>query len=311
MDKTLDLDELERVAREATQGEWVSFDRDTASNIYSAGNNGSLLAVCHSYTTDVSEKRPNAARRKANATYIATFDPPTILTLIAAARPAVVSDEVVPAMSDAYDSTLYLTPLKGRPAYIEAMRAALALLPGGVPDGWVLVPKEPTEAMVNAVWHHWLHGMGHSQECMRDALRAMLSASPKGSSRSQPSRTAQEPPSPTPCDLDQKSWEVEVRLQGTRILTLGHDHLAGVYDIDKYADAVRTCGEHLLAFIGNGEPVECFACHGSQQERWVGNGGNEEVGPCSVCCPDADTSGTNDQSRDEQNPSASPKEVSQ
>ena len=86
MDKTLDLDELERVAREATQGEWVSFDRDTASNIYSAGNNGSLLAVCHSYTTDVSEKRPNAARRKANATYIATFDPPTILTLIAAAR---------------------------------------------------------------------------------------------------------------------------------------------------------------------------------------------------------------------------------
>ena len=95
MDKTLDLDELERVAREATPGEWVSFDRDTASNIYSAGNNGSLLAVCHSYTTDISEKRPNAARRKANATYIATFDPPTILTLIAAARPAVVSDEVV------------------------------------------------------------------------------------------------------------------------------------------------------------------------------------------------------------------------
>ncbi len=95
MDKTLDLDELERVAREATPGEWVSFDRDTASNIYSAGNNGSLLAVCHSYTTDISEKRPNAARRKANATYIATFDPPTVLTLIAAARPAVVSDDVV------------------------------------------------------------------------------------------------------------------------------------------------------------------------------------------------------------------------
>lgn len=96
MDKTLDLDELERVAREATPGEWVSFDRDTASNIYSAGNNGSLLAVCHSYTTDISEKRPNAARRKANATYIATFDPPTILTLIAAARPAGINTPDMP-----------------------------------------------------------------------------------------------------------------------------------------------------------------------------------------------------------------------
>ena len=109
MDKTLDLDELERVAREATPGEWVSFDRDTASNIYSAGNNGSLLAVCHSYTTDISEKRPNAARRKANATYIATFDPPTILTLIAAARPAETrdwsefEDEISDAISDSMD----------------------------------------------------------------------------------------------------------------------------------------------------------------------------------------------------------------
>ncbi|MBP7973262.1 MAG: hypothetical protein KAZ48_10715, partial [Candidatus Nanopelagicales bacterium] len=35
------------------------------------------------------------ARIEARAVHIATFDPPTILTLIAAARPAVVSDEVV------------------------------------------------------------------------------------------------------------------------------------------------------------------------------------------------------------------------
>ena len=187
--------------------------------------------------------------------------------------------------------------------------AALALLPGGVPDREAIARVISDHVrQINRVVASGMHE-GPAIQAAADAIIAMLSASPKGSSRSQPSRTAQEPPSPTPCDLDQKSWEVEVRLQGTRILTLGHDHLAGVYDIDKYADAVRTCGEHLLAFIGNGEPVECFACHGSQQERWVGNGGNEEVGPCSVCCPDADTSGTNDQSRDEQNPSASPKEV--
>jgi len=204
MDKTLDLDELERVAREATQGEWVSFDRDTASNIYSAGNNGSLLAVCHSYTTDVSEKRPNAARRKANATYIATFDPPTVLTLIAAARPAVVSDEVVERMEAAYwweRVKLQDDDLDFPPHRFKAMRAALALLPGGVvPDGYVLVPRELTEAMQKAgqaaaddmLWR-W-KGLGERPDgtgldgmtaCVSDAYRAMLSASPKDVSPTQ------------------------------------------------------------------------------------------------------------------------------
>ena len=202
MDKTLDLDELERVAREATPGEWVSFDRDTASNIYSAGNNGSLLAVCHSYTTDISEKRPNAARRKANATYIATFDPPTILTLIAAARPAVVSDEVVEAMARGFLEGLN----EGRSLEFDAlqpgdwaelrsaMRSALALLPGGVPDGWVLVPREPTREMIKsgqgaADDKYWLwRGLGERPVgsgldgmalYVDAAYRAMLSASPK------------------------------------------------------------------------------------------------------------------------------------
>ena len=222
MDKTLDLDELERVAREATPGEWVSFDRDTASNIYSAGNNGSLLAVCHSYTTDISEKRPNAARRKANATYIATFDPPTILTLIAAARPAVVSDEVVERMAREYHIGIHgghEASAIPRHRRVEAMRAALALLPGGVPDGWVLVPREPTREMIKsgqgaADDKYWLwRGLGERPVgsgldgmalYVDAAYRAMLSASPKGSSRSLPSRTAQEPPSPTPCDLEGK-----------------------------------------------------------------------------------------------------------
>lgn len=186
MDKTLDLDELERVAKRATQARRYR----VGPKVYARGHGVPLLTV--------NDLGPSLGQQDEDATYIATFDPPTILTLIAAARPAVVSDEVVPAVFDEFNRQF-----RGM-NHVEAMRAALALLPGGVPDGWVLVPKEPTEAMVNAVWHHWLHGMGHSQECMRDALRAMLSASPKGSPRSLPSRTAQEPPSPTPCDLEGK-----------------------------------------------------------------------------------------------------------
>lgn len=47
-----------------------------------------------------------------------------------------------------------------------------------VPEGWKLVPVEPTEAMIHAVWHHWLNGTGHSEECMGNALRAMLATAP-------------------------------------------------------------------------------------------------------------------------------------
>jgi NTP pyrophosphatase (non-canonical NTP hydrolase) len=34
-----------------------------------------------------------------------------------------------------------------------------------------------------------------------------------------------------------------------------------------------------------GETTPCFACGDSRLERWVGYGGAEEVGPCSVCQP--------------------------
>lgn len=120
-----------------------------------------------------------------------------LLTLIAAARPAVVSDEVALAVFDEFNRQF-----RGM-NHVEAMRAALALLPGGVvPDGYVLVPKEPTEAMVlaGAVGQ----GKGWRTDSPRNTYRAMLSASPKGSSQSQPSRMTQEPPSPTPCDLEGK-----------------------------------------------------------------------------------------------------------
>ena len=124
-----------------------------------------------------------------------------ILTLIAAARPAVVSDEVVERMCAMLDANFRQTKA-GWPEFtdyrascIAAMRAALALLPGGVvPDGYVLVPKEPTEAMQRAgqaaaddmLWR-W-KGLGERPDgtgldgmtaCVSDAYRAMLSASPK------------------------------------------------------------------------------------------------------------------------------------
>ena len=194
MDKTLDLDELERVAREATPGEWVSFDRDTASNIYSAGNDGSLLAVCHSYSTDVSEKRPNAARRRANAAYIAAFDPPTILALITAARrPALpdreVSDDVLHAMARAYEMSAFggiSLANKSAERRLKAMRAAFAVLSPAQAEreGWVLVPREPTEAMVAAGWEvanligPSTLGVITDTNC-HDTYRAMLSAAPK------------------------------------------------------------------------------------------------------------------------------------
>ena len=126
-----------------------------------------------------------------------------ILTLIAAARPAVVSDEVVERMARGFLEGLN----EGRSLEFDAlqpgdwaelrsaMRSALALLPGGmVPDGYVLVPREPTEAMVKSGQRaaddkYWLwRGLGERPVgsgldgmalYVDAAYRAMLSASPK------------------------------------------------------------------------------------------------------------------------------------
>lgn len=86
--------------------------------------------------------------------------------------------------------------------------------------------------------------------------------------------------------LDPTLWEVEVRVSGERILTIGHSHVSGVSEpeLERYAEVVRNCAEHLRSFIGSGEPTPCFACGDSGQERWMGANG-EEVGPCSVCSP--------------------------
>lgn len=47
-----------------------------------------------------------------------------------------------------------------------------------------------------------------------------------------------------------QTWEVELRVNGVDILTIGSSHLAGIHNINDYADTVRMAAQHLLAFIG-------------------------------------------------------------
>jgi hypothetical protein len=68
-----------------TPGPWVAFDRATVSNIYTTGNDGSLLAQAHSYDAYISDKRPGRAERLANARLIASA-PELYEALKAAAR---------------------------------------------------------------------------------------------------------------------------------------------------------------------------------------------------------------------------------
>ena len=48
-----------------------------------------------------------------------------------------------------------------------------------------------------------------------------------------------------------KTWEVEIRVNGDTVLTLGSSHLSGIENIDDYVDDVRNCAQHLLSFIGD------------------------------------------------------------
>jgi hypothetical protein len=47
-----------------------------------------------------------------------------------------------------------------------------------------------------------------------------------------------------------QAWGVTVSVNGADVLTIGHNHLAGIENIDDYADVVRSCAQHLLSFIG-------------------------------------------------------------
>ena len=48
-----------------------------------------------------------------------------------------------------------------------------------------------------------------------------------------------------------KHWRVEIHVEGEDILALESDGLiAGISNIEDYADIVRACADHLRAFIG-------------------------------------------------------------
>jgi hypothetical protein len=47
-----------------------------------------------------------------------------------------------------------------------------------------------------------------------------------------------------------RSWAVTINVNGDQILTIGHNHLSGIENIDDYTNAIENCAEHLLAFIG-------------------------------------------------------------
>ena len=54
----------------------------------------------------------------------------------------------------------------------------------------------------------------------------------------------------TPCS---EHWAVLVQVDGETVLTIGHNHLAGVDDIDQHAETIRTAANHLLGFIGDAQ----------------------------------------------------------
>lgn len=60
------------------------------------------------------------------------------------------------------------------------------------------------------------------------------------------------------------SWEVELRVNGEPVLTIGQGEiggwLSGVPNIEDHADLVREAADHLRSFIGPPDPQPCFFC---------------------------------------------------
>lgn len=78
-----------------------------------------------------------------------------------------VLDEIIAAAKTSMEQYLALS--------LKAERAAKQKADGNspvIPDGWVMVPKEPTSEMLNAAWVS--HGVYHPS-----AYRTMLAAAPQ------------------------------------------------------------------------------------------------------------------------------------
>lgn len=55
---------------------------------------------------------------------------------------------------------------------------------------------------------------------------------------------------PEPSSAEKPYWSVTVSINGEPVLTIEPHMLAGIPDIDQYADQVREAGQHLVAFAG-------------------------------------------------------------
>ncbi|WP_269497722.1 hypothetical protein [Castellaniella sp. S9] len=73
------------------------------------------------------------------------------------------------------------------------------------------------------------------------------------------------PDIPVGCEMT-RNWSVTVCAEGTDILTLSSEYVAGVADLEPWYSTIRGCAQHLLSFVGDAasvaqEPV-------SIMERW-------------------------------------------
>jgi hypothetical protein len=63
-----------------------------------------------------------------------------------------------------------------------------------------------------------------------------------------PQQPAQSAALPDPSDI--QGWSVTVNVNAQSILTIGHNSLSGIDNIEDFAPVVRNCAEHLISFIG-------------------------------------------------------------
>jgi len=56
-----------------------------------------------------------------------------------------------------------------------------------------------------------------------------------------------------------KHWAVQIEVNGEIVLTIGHNSLSGVDDIDRHSETIRTAANHLLSFVGDvrHDPYPC------------------------------------------------------
>jgi hypothetical protein len=66
-----------------------------------------------------------------------------------------------------------------------------------------------------------------------------------------------------------KTWEVEIRINGESVLTLGSSHLSGIENISDYAADIENCAVHLLSFIGRHVPARFVSVDLLNVERTV------------------------------------------